>query len=657
MLFSTIELIFDGNTELLESLKAELEKDVPMLGSVFLRMVDQICQYYGVFCNHQKEAMDTIERCESTSPAFKSFLEGCLQRPEVGGLSLLAFLVKPFQRLLKYPLLLTELLKNTPMEHPDRQNIDNALKKLQEEVNVINTNKFKSDNMKKMLDISQSVEELPRRFKLLLPSRYFAYEGTLMKISGKHDQERHFFLFNDLLMYTKKKSNSKFLCRGIIYLNKLQVENVNDPLSFKVFRSDKNLTYILYGKSTQEKEVWLNQIGKQQNKLNPESNKKVEVKPGEKREILRVYVSKETFKSLAAMTSTTARDLCDEAARKVQVEGFDSTKNYKICVVVAGKERMLEDTERPLEVQSQLLKQGVKFGNEINHFKLIVVPIGQSSGAGNSPRNTVPPSSSPEIVDRSAFNSLPNRSVASPPPSRPPPRQSLASFAPTESSPISPRHNVVSPPPSRPPPSQSVASPPPVRPPPRQSMASFGANEPPQSQGVVSPPPTRPPPRQSMASVGSNESPAPVQPQGVPPSRAPPPRQSMAPPRRAPPGAPSRRGPLPRPPGQAPPQRQSMAPSGRPPLPGRPQAPPTFYKASPGHATSTGMARPPAPVQQARASANTLRTPQQQQQVNGGFGGSATMRPNTGQQPIPGRPPPTPTRRPPSHPLPPRPTQ
>ena len=30
------------------------------------------------------------------------------------------FLIKPFQRLLKYPLLLLELLKNKPEDHPER---------------------------------------------------------------------------------------------------------------------------------------------------------------------------------------------------------------------------------------------------------------------------------------------------------------------------------------------------------------------------------------------------------------------------------------------------------------------------------------------------------------------------------------------------------
>ncbi len=77
-------------------------------------------------------------------------------------MSLLDFLVKPFQRLLKYPLLLRELQKLTPESHPDYKNIGNALGKLQVEVDKINKDKAKNDNMKKMIEINQCLDGLPR---------------------------------------------------------------------------------------------------------------------------------------------------------------------------------------------------------------------------------------------------------------------------------------------------------------------------------------------------------------------------------------------------------------------------------------------------------------------------------------------------------------
>ncbi len=105
-------------------------------------------------------------------------------------------------------------------------------------------------------------------------------EGTLRKISGKNDQERHVFLFSDCFMYCKKKSNTEYTCRGIIYLHKLELEDISDTFSFKIVRHDKSLTciiitcclgltdaYIFYGKSKQEKETWMHEIRTQQAKI------------------------------------------------------------------------------------------------------------------------------------------------------------------------------------------------------------------------------------------------------------------------------------------------------------------------------------------------------------------------------------------------------
>lgn len=42
---------------------------------------------------------------------------------------------------------------------------------------------------------------------------------------------------------------NRFICRGIIYLNQLKIEDMDDECSWKIYRTDKKLTYILYGKT------------------------------------------------------------------------------------------------------------------------------------------------------------------------------------------------------------------------------------------------------------------------------------------------------------------------------------------------------------------------------------------------------------------------
>lgn len=111
-------------------------------------------------------------------------------------------------------------------------------------------------------------------------------EGTLQKISGNHDQERHIFLFNDCFMYCKKKSHGEYICKGIIYLHQISVEEL-DEVSWKLKRSDKNLVYTFYGKSGKEKIMWLNAIREQQDKYTS-----TRVKPPDRKQTIGTMVRK-----------------------------------------------------------------------------------------------------------------------------------------------------------------------------------------------------------------------------------------------------------------------------------------------------------------------------------------------------------------------------
>lgn len=90
VVFSTIELILDGNTELYAKLRKEVDNNPsPAIGSVFVENIDSLCQYYGVFfihlydrkvfCNHQGDAMNQIEELLKT-PQFKEFEDSCKVR-------------------------------------------------------------------------------------------------------------------------------------------------------------------------------------------------------------------------------------------------------------------------------------------------------------------------------------------------------------------------------------------------------------------------------------------------------------------------------------------------------------------------------------------------------------------------------------------------
>ena len=60
---------------------------------------------YTTYCANQPKALSALDRLSKT-PAFAEFLQESLLNPETRALTLFSFLIKPIQRICKYPLLL-----------------------------------------------------------------------------------------------------------------------------------------------------------------------------------------------------------------------------------------------------------------------------------------------------------------------------------------------------------------------------------------------------------------------------------------------------------------------------------------------------------------------------------------------------------------------
>lgn len=68
-----------------------------------------------------------------------------------------SFLIKPIQRICKYPLLLKELLKHTPDDHPDYEYLSKSCQSIEEIVKKINERKREKDNSFKINEIAENL--------------------------------------------------------------------------------------------------------------------------------------------------------------------------------------------------------------------------------------------------------------------------------------------------------------------------------------------------------------------------------------------------------------------------------------------------------------------------------------------------------------------
>lgn len=81
---------------------------------------------YKGYCSNQLAAKALLDQ-KKQDPRVQDFLQRCLESPFSRKLDLWSFLDIPRSRLVKYPLLLKEILRHTPKDHPDVQPLEEAV--------------------------------------------------------------------------------------------------------------------------------------------------------------------------------------------------------------------------------------------------------------------------------------------------------------------------------------------------------------------------------------------------------------------------------------------------------------------------------------------------------------------------------------------------
>lgn len=112
------------------------------LGDVFIASFSKtmVLDIYSDFINNFTSAMETARKASKSKSAFAQFLqEKSLSSPD--RLSFFGLMVKPVQRFPQFILLLNDLLKHTPPDHPDRMSLQLALTQLEALADRLNERK------------------------------------------------------------------------------------------------------------------------------------------------------------------------------------------------------------------------------------------------------------------------------------------------------------------------------------------------------------------------------------------------------------------------------------------------------------------------------------------------------------------------------------
>nr|XP_046166848.1 rho guanine nucleotide exchange factor 3-like isoform X2 [Oncorhynchus gorbuscha] len=226
-IFGTLDSLIPLHEDLLSRLREARKPDgsTETVGHILVDWLPCL-DSYNSYCSNQVAAKALLDH-KKQDHRVHDFLQRCLESPFSRKLDLWNFLDIPRSRLVKYPLLLREILKHTPNDHLDRQHLDEAINMIQSIVAEINTQTGESEcrfYKERLLYLEDRQRDL-----LIDSSHILSCHGELKNNRGA---KLHVFLFQDVLVITRAITHSEQLhyqlYRQPIPVRELQWEDLQD---------------------------------------------------------------------------------------------------------------------------------------------------------------------------------------------------------------------------------------------------------------------------------------------------------------------------------------------------------------------------------------------------------------------------------------------
>ncbi|XP_016341817.1 active breakpoint cluster region-related protein-like [Sinocyclocheilus anshuiensis] len=224
-IFFMIQDIFVIHKEFYDAISPNIQQwdEKVTVGHLFQKLASQL-GVYKAFVDNYKVAVETAEKCSLANSQFQKISENLkVKGPKESKdctttATMEALLYKPIDRVTRSTLVLHDLLKHTPKDHPDFPLLQDALRISQNFLSSIN-------------------EEIdPRRTAVTTPKgevRQLVKDGFLVEVSEGTRKLRHVFLFTDLLLCAKMKKTAvgrhqQYECKWYIPLADLSFQTLDD---------------------------------------------------------------------------------------------------------------------------------------------------------------------------------------------------------------------------------------------------------------------------------------------------------------------------------------------------------------------------------------------------------------------------------------------
>lgn len=226
------------------------------IGEVFVSSFGRgmVLDLYSEFINNFTHAMETVRKASKAKNAFAQFLQ---QRAATSPdrLSFFGLMVKPVQRFPQFILLLDDLLKHTPADHPDRLCLQLALTQLESLADRLNERKRDSERhfaVRQLLKhyLSSSTTSSCSRYLLRMDDVLMLQLDSTSGLVTK-SKCRKLYLLNDMLVCVSLPSNRLKFAVGLTDVDVLDdvAPATNSLLASSALRATKgNVKFNFFNK-------------------------------------------------------------------------------------------------------------------------------------------------------------------------------------------------------------------------------------------------------------------------------------------------------------------------------------------------------------------------------------------------------------------------
>ncbi|XP_076134955.1 FERM, ARHGEF and pleckstrin domain-containing protein 2 isoform X2 [Alosa pseudoharengus] len=270
LLFSNIDPIYEFHRGFLKEIdqrlalwegrsNAHVKGDYQRIGDVMLRNMSALKEFTSYLQKHDEvltELEKATKRLKKLETVYKEF-----ELQKVCYLPLNTFLLKPIQRLMHYKLILERLCKHYTPEHRDHDDCKEALKDVAEIAAQLQSSLIRLENFQKLTELQRDLIGIEN---LTAPGREFIREGCLYKLTKKGLQQRMFFLFSDMLLYTSKgvTATNQFKVHGQLPLHGMIAEESENewsvPHCFTIYSAQR--TIVVAASSKVEMNKWIEDL-------------------------------------------------------------------------------------------------------------------------------------------------------------------------------------------------------------------------------------------------------------------------------------------------------------------------------------------------------------------------------------------------------------